>query len=401
MAFSKGSGFRTASKRYLAGFGLIISLDVELPRRYDEAVLGAASEKGLTLVGSVVEVLGARGVENAPVAGSRVSVLVRPGDARRVVFDDLEKTNEAFCFLLEGVSISAKGDLEARWVHGAGDNRRVETLELVGAPHLSFENPVRDDGPRNGWLSLNLDGSPTSFDVRGADGFYAKHELDFVDVIGRLKTVLDKDMKFRVTQRVLLPADSILVADQAALEEALTTFRGVGYTACVVRSFVPDTVSAQEVDVQLMSWPVDVPADAGYSGKRYEMPVLQETKRFVALRDGDADARMELIPGYMLNLLGNSDREKSTKHKFARNVVKGLSDGQKAMYGAQGYGPGISLCALASDGNVSGLTRLAVRTDGPQYPNLMSIPTPHFLEADKVKYFGKSAEPEAMDALMA
>lgn len=399
MAFSKNAGFRTVAKRYSAGFGLIVSLDVELPRRYDENVLGAASERGLRLVGTVAQVLGAHGAENAPEKGSGVSVLVRPGDTRQAIFDDLDKTNEGFRFLLEGVSVSANGDLEARWAHGAGANRRVEALELVGVPHLTFENPIRDDGPRNGWLSLNLDGSPTSFDVRGVDGAYASHELDFEDVVGRLKTALDRDLKFRVTQRVLLPTHSILVNDQAALEEALSTFRDAGYTACVVRSFIPGTVSAREVDVQLMPWPLDVPAENGFKGIRYDMPVLQETKRFVALRDGDAEARMELIPGYMLNLLGNKDAEKSTKHKFARSVVKGLSEGVMAMYGAQGYGPGISLCALAADGNVSGLTRLAIRTDGQQYPNLMSIPTPHFLEADKVKYVEKSSEPESSMAM--
>jgi hypothetical protein len=399
MAFSKNSGFRTASKRYTAGFGLILSLDVELPRRYNESVLGAGTERGLVLSGTVAQVLGARGVENAPTRGSSVSVLVRPGDARQAIFDDLEKTNEGFRFLLEGVTISAKGEMEARWAHGAGDNRSIEALEVVGAPHLTFENPVRDDGPRNGWLSLNLDGSPTIFDVRGADGVYTSHEIAYEDVVGRLKVALDKDLKFRVTQRVLLPSHSIWINDQAALEEALTTFREAGYTACVARSFVPGTTSAQEVDVQLMSWPLDVPAENVFKGVRYEMPTLQETKRFVALRDGDADARMELIPGYMLNLLGNKDPEKSTKHKFARSVIKGLSDGQMAMYGAQGYGPGISLCALAGDGNVSGLTRLVIRTDGPQYPNLMSIPTPHFLEADKVKYVEKSIAQESVDAI--
>lgn len=398
MGFSN-SDFRTVGRRYVAGFGLLVKLNVELPRRFDESVLGEASEAGLRLDGRVLEVMGASGVVNAPVAGSRVSVLVRRGDSRRAVYEDLEKTNEGFRFLLEGVTISANGELEARWAHGAGSNRRVEALELVGVPHLSFENPVPGDGPRNGWLSLNLDGSATSFDVRGADGVYVSHKLDFVDVVGRLKTALEKDLKFRVSQRVLLPSHSILVSNQAALEEALETFRGVGYTACVVRSFVVDTVHAHEVDVQLMSWPQDVPAVNGFSGLRYELPVLSETKRFVALRDGAAEAQMELIPGYMVNLLGNSDTEKSTKHKFARNVVLGLSDGQKAMYGAQGYGPGISLCALAADGNVSGLTRLAVRTDGPQYPNLMSIPTPHFLEADKVKFFGKLVESESAGAL--
>ncbi len=395
MGFGKSASFQTA-KRYSAGIGLVIDLSTELPRKYDESIFGDGAAKGLTLAGQIVEVLGAHGVENAPVAGSAVSVVVRPGDVRKVIFEDLEKTNEGFRFLLEGVSITAKG-LEARWVHGAGANRQVEALQIVGAPHLSFENPIKNDGPRNGWLSLQLDGSPTVFDVRGNDGVYTSHELAFDEVVDRLKTALDRDMKFRVMQRVLLPAHSVLVAGQDALETALTKFRVAGYTACIVRSFVPGTTDARQVDVQLMSWPTDVPPDGTYAGATYEMPVLQETKRFVALRDGEDDVRMEVIPGYMLNLLGNKDPEKSTKHRFARGVVKGLSNSQMSMYGAQGYGPAISLCAVSEDGNVTGLTRLAIRTEGPQYPNLASVPTPHFKEAGKVTFAKKATEPDPVD----
>ncbi len=396
MAFVGKSDFRVA-KRYSAGFGILLVLASELPLRYSEEVLGDGSEKGLTLSGSVFEVFGAAGVQNAPMVGTLVSVVLRPGDTRRDIFDDLEMTREGFRFLLEGVSITSSG-LEARWAHGAGKNRRIESLQIVGAPHLTFENPMRESGPRNGWLSLHLDGSATVFDVRGNDGIYVSHEFAFEQVVSRLKTALELDLKFRVTQRVLVPENSILIDDQATLETALGTLRNEGYTACVVRSFVPGTTKAQEVDVQLMSWPKDIPADGDYPGSTYEMPMLQETKRFVAMRDGEADACMELIPGYMLSLLGNKDTEKSTKHKFARGVVKGLSDSQKAMYGAQGYGPGISVAAVAEDGTVTGLTRLAIRTEGQQYPNLTSIPTPHFAQADKVTYANSGLDDVPIDS---
>lgn len=404
MGFGRnGSGgknvFRTAAKRYVAGAGLLIQLEHELPRKYDESVVGQGSEKGFWLTGRVQKVFGAQAVSDLPAVGTMLDVLVRPGDSRKAIFDDLDKTNEGFHFLLEGVVQNGE-TLEARWAHGAGDNRRVQSLEIVGPPHVSFENPSQADGPKNGWLHLNLDGSATEFDVRDINGIYVKHELTFDDVVGRLRSALAGNLKFRVSQRVMAPSKALLVYDEGELAAALTTFRNEGYTGCVIRSFVAGTSDAKQVDVQVLSWPVDVPADGNFKGLTYDMPTLQPTKRFIELQDGEADACMEVIPSYVASLVGNADVEKSTKHKFVRNIVTGLSDGQKSMYGAQSYGPGVSICAV-NNGKVSGLTRLAVRTDGPQYGNLMLIPTPNFMDADKIKTsMIKVAEPavEAAEA---
>lgn len=380
---SRKKVFKTATRRYVTGACVVIQLRRELPRKYDEPVMGAGSEKGLWLTGTVVDVLGAAADAKLPAVGTEVDILARPGDGRRAIFDDLDKTNEGFRFLLEGV-VQNGDTLEARWVHGAGDNRRIQPLEVVGVPHVSFENPYREDGPKNGWLHLNLDGSATEFDVRDSNGTYAKHEFMFDDVVGRLQTALERNLKFRVSQRVLAPSKAMLVYDDGELAAALTSFRIDGFTSCVVRSFIPGTKDSKQVDVQLLSWPADVPVDGNFKGLTYEMPTLQPTKRFVELQDGEAHACMEVIPGYVASLVGNADTEKSTKHKFVRNIVKGLSDGQKSMYGTQGYGPGVSISAV-NDGEVSGLTRLAIRTDGVQYRNLMTIPTPNFMDADKIQ----------------
>ena len=373
-------GFKTETKRYVVGYGLVVDFEKDLPRKF----VGDAIKKGYQLSGHVVAVLGAKDDGSVPALGSMVSVLLRPRDNAKDIFDDLEKTRESMRFFLEGVS--GKPDaLEARWAHGAGANRSVQALEIVGAPHLSFENPVPNSGPKNGFLYLNLDGTPTSFDVRGNDGVYLTHQLPFADVVGRLKTTLEKNGKFRVSQRVLSPSLSVLVDDQSALDSTLAAFRAIGFTNCVVRSFIPGTNDPKQVDVQLLSWPQDVPSTFDYAGTTYEAPVLRETARFIALRDGKATACMEVIPGYVMNLIGNKDVEKSTKHKFAHGVVKGLSDSQKGMYAAQSYGPGVAVFAVHEDGAISGLSRLAIRTEGIQYDNLMSIPTPNFVDADKIQ----------------
>ncbi len=47
--------------------------------------------------------------------------------------------------------------------------------------------------------------------------------------------------------------------------------------------------------------------------------------------------------------------------------------------------PGISLSAVSEDGTESDLVRLALRTEGPQHRNLLTIPSPNFPNADKVK----------------
>lgn len=387
MGFGKtgSQGFRTESRRYDAGYGVVIDLVDRLPRKYEAAVFGDPNDNGLVLHGVVVSVHGPTVDDALAAVGSSVDVLLRPGDNRKVIFDDLEKTREDVRFLLEGVS-QGVGSLEARWAHGAGVNRCVEAVEYVGAPHLAFENPVPSDGPKNGWLHLNLDGSDTEFDVRGIDGSYTEHALAFSDVVERLKVALEKNLKFRVSQRVLKPSLALLVDDQTALEQALEVFRNNGYTACVVRSYVPGDMDEKKVDVQFLSWPQDVPANAQYEAKTYPVPMLQETPRFVALRDGEAAAVMEVIPGYISSLVGNRDVEKSTKHKFASNIVRlGLSDGQKKMYGAQGYGPGMLLLAVQENGDVTGLTRLAIRTQGPQFRRVINIPSRNFPDADKLQ----------------
>ena len=391
-------GFRTENRRYDAGYGLILDLEFDLPRKYEPEVFGDPNGKGLVMRGRVVSVLGAGDSATTPPAGDLVNVVLRPGDSCKAIYDDLEKTRESMRFLLEGVTGGLDG-LSARWAHGAGANRNVDAVEIVGAPHLSFENPVQSDGPKNGWLYLNLDGSATEFDVRGRDGVYSKRSMDFDAVVDRLKVAVEKNLKFRVGQRVLLPSHSRLVEDQSALDGALQEFRTAGYTACVVRSFVVGTLDAKEVDVQFLTWPADLPADGQYEAKTYPAPQLQETARFVALRDGEAQALMEVIPGYVANLIGNSDVEKSTKHKFVLNIVRaGLSESQRNMYGAQGYGPGILINAVQDNGAVTGLTRLAVRTHGPQYQRIMNIPSPHFVNADKVVVTTAAAEKDAIPA---
>lgn len=398
MGFAKSAGrngFRTEVRRstYDSGYGLIIDLEDRIPREYDSDLYGDMGEKGLVLRGFVVAVLGAGDSVAVPVVGDCVNVVLRKGDVRKVIFDDLEKTREDVRFLLEGVTGELDA-LEARWAHGAGRNRSVEAVEIVGPPHLSFENPEPSDGPKNGWLHLNLDGLDTEFDVRGQDGFYTRQSLPFSMVIERLKVALEKNLKLRVGQRVLKPSLSKLVNDQEALEKALADFRSLGFTACVVRSFVGGTTNAKEVDVQFLMWPLNMPANGQFEAKTYEVPMLQETARFVALRDGEEQAFMEVIPGYIANLIGNKETEKSTKHKFASSIVRsGISDGQKNMYGAQGYGPGIILSAVQENGDVTGLTRLAIRTQGPQYPSVMNIPSQNFLDADKVRVVKGEKEP--------
>ena len=392
MGFGKNglkTGFATVSRKYSVGYGLVIDLEVDLPRKFDETVMGGPDHKGLMIRGHVVAVLGASGNAEAPVNASTVNVLVRPGDDSKLIFEDMDKTKEVMRFFLEGVN-GTRDALLARWVHGAGMNRSVEAIEFVGPPHLSFENPFPGDGPKNGYLSLNLDGSSTVFDIRGRDGTFVGCEMQFGEVVERLRMALDKNMKLRVSQRAVMPSRSVLVDDDAGMSSALTQFRTEGFNACVVRSFIPGTESTSEVDVQTMSWPDDIADGVNGPGQKYEMPSLQETKKFVALRDGDAQALMEVMPGFIVSLIGNSDTEKSTKHKFARNVVKGLSEGQKNMYAMQGYGPAIAIYAVNELSEKTGLTRLCVRTEGAQYGSLMTIPSVHFLTADKVKSAGKT-----------
>lgn len=388
MAFEQSGGtgdeFKTkAAMKFSAGFGILISLDAELPRKWDDTTMAVAGGNGYVMTGTVVSVLGAKsgGLDDL-VASAKIKVLVRPGNPTKSIFDDLEKTREGKLFLLEGVTGAAIDLLEARWVHGAGANRSVEYAEIVGPPQVSFDNPLPKDGPRT--LRVHLDGSPTVFDEPRDDGVWVKREFSYDEVVDRLRQAVDKGAKFRVSQRVLEPSSAVVVNGQGELEVTLTAFRSAGYTGCVVRSFVSGTQDAEEVDVQTLWWPLDVPANGAYAGAAYAMPALQETRRFVALRDGEKIARMEVIPGNVIDLIGNSDVEKSTKHKFVRDVIKGLSDKQKAMFGAQRYGPGIVIRSVNEAFEVTGLTRLALRTEGVQVRSLGLVVTPNFADADKV-----------------
>jgi len=398
MAFK--SEYKTKKTGFESGIGLVMVLDEELPRKYDEKKMGGDGAKGFVLTGKVVEVLGQRAKGAMPGVGERWSVTVRPGDDRKVIFADLEKTKEGSRFLLEGVT----GDVDAmtaRWVHGAGANREIRAVELIGVPHVTFENPVPKDGPFNGMLRMNLDGSPTEYDVRVGEGVWERRELSFDTMVARLKAALEKGLHFRVTQRVLAPSKAVLVDGQEEFEAVLTAFRKSGYTSCVVRTFIPGTTDPSQVDVQVLSWPDDIPAKGDAVGKTFELPVLKETKKFAALRDGAAVASMEVVPGYELALIGNpTDHDKSAKHKFVNDIVgKGLSDGQKGMYGSQSYGPGITIRAVNDEGTVLGLLRLATRTEGPQIRGLMQIPTEAFPDADKIDFSAGKGAP-ADDAVL-
>lgn len=400
MAIGNGSGFKTKKSMFTPGFGMVIELDKELPRKFDEKAMGGDSEKGFVVTGKIVSVLGALQDTAAPKAGEAVSVVIRPGDSRKAIFDDLAKTNEGTHFLLEGVTGDVDS-LSARWAHGAGSNRDIRALEIVGRPQVSFENTVPDDGPKNGSLRLNLDGSPTVFDVRLGEGDWVSHELPFDVVVDRLKTVLDRGLNFRVSQRVLVPSKAVPVAGQDELEKVLSGFRKMGYTSCVARTFIPGTTDPTQVDVQVLSWPENIEGSGEKPPKVYDMPVLRDTWKFAALRDGASVAQMEVIPGYEVSLVGNpSDSSKSAKHKFVQDIVgKGLSDGQQKLYASQSYGPGISIRAVNDDGVILGLTRLATRTEGAQFRSLMQIPTQAFPDADKLDFTAKEKATEVPESV--
>lgn len=389
---TKKGGFRP-------GFGMIVELVEELPRKYDSAKLGSEDAKGYPITAKVVAVIGTTAESVAPAVGSLVNVVIRPDDNRKSIFDDMEKTREASRFFLEGVS-GEYDALEAGWVHGAGDNREIASIEIVGPPSVTFENPVLNDGPKNGMLRLHLDGSPTTYSERLSDGEWVEHSLSYDDVVGRLKTALERNMSFRVTQRALFPSLAEEVGGQEDLEKVLAICRKMGYTSCVVRTFLPGTTDPRKVDVQVLSWPEDIPGENGAAPKVFEMPTLRETKRFAALRDGDEVAVMEIIPGYELNLVGNpSDTSKSVKHKFVNDIVgKGHSSSQKNFYGASQYGPGVAIRAKNADGEVLGLTRFCTRTEGPQYRGLATIPSAVFPEANKLDFSKASMPPAEKEA---
>lgn len=392
--------FKTKKSKYSAGYGVVLDLDKELPRKYDEKTMGGDGAKGFVMTGKVVNVLGAAVTGTAPSIGEKVSIRVRPGDSSSDIYKDVAQTKEGTRFFLEGVTGDA-GAMEARWVHGAGGNRDVRALEIAGVAHVSFDNPEPKDGPRNGMLRLNLDGSPTVFDVRVSEGEWVKREFSFDVVVSRLKTALDRELNFRVSQRVLVPSKAVPVAGQQELEEVLAGFRKSGYTSCVVRTFVPGTADPMQVDAQVLSWPADIEANGDQPAKVFDIPALRETWKYAELRDGAAIAQTEVIPGYEVSLVGNpGDTNKSAKHKFVHDIVdKGISDGMKNLYGSQSYGPGISIRAVNDDGVILGLTRLVTRTAGPQFRSLMQIPTQAFPDADKLDFKAKENPVEAPDVV--
>lgn len=380
--------FKTRPSTFVQGYGLIIKLEKELPRKYDEATMGAGDANGYVMLGRVVNVLGAKSDPSVtPGIDDVVSITVRPDDPRSKIFSDLNQTQEASLFLLEGVT----GDLDnltARWAHGAGDNRDIQALEIVGVPSVRFDNPEKD-GPRT--LRLNLNGSPTVFTVKLSNGEWVEHELPFSDVVERLKTTMSRGGNFRVSQRVVEPSGALVVENQEQLENALTSFRDAGYTNTIVRIFIAGTNDPRNVEMQYLSWPQDIPASESQPARTYEMPALRETKRYLALRDGEAEAIIEVIPGYELSLIGNpSDPTKSAKHAFVNNIIgKGLSEAQMNLFKSQSYGPGISIRAKDGD-NVLGLIRTAIRTEGPQIRGLMQIPTDAFPEASTLDFSAKA-----------
>lgn len=402
MAFAKAGdkGFKT-KRPYTAGYGMLMELRKPLPSEFDSKTLGEPDAKGLVLSGKVVSILGAKDAALVPKIGSTTSVTIRPNDLCSKIFEDLKQTKESTRFLLEGITgETSVGALEARWAHGAGGNREIQALEIVGVPHVSFENPLPEDGPKSGWLRLNLDGSPTTFDQRSQEGEWNERELPFDVVVSRLKECLAKGGKFRVSQRVLIPSKATAIDGQDELEHMLKSYREEGFTSCMVRSFIPGTTDPRQVDVQLLNWPLDIEEGETTAAKTYDIPELRETKRFAKLRDGEEHAEMEIIPGYEMNLVGNpTDATKSVKHKFVQDIVgKGLSDGQKSLYASQSYGPGISIRAVNDDGRVLGLTRPATRTEGTQYRNLMSIPTHNFVDADKINFTALDKVTEVSEA---
>jgi hypothetical protein len=393
----KGDGVKTKKRGFVLGYGLLMDLITELPRKYDEKMFGNPDGKGLVITGKVVRVLGGLDTTVKPAVGDVVSVTIRPEESRSKIYDDMDKTRESTRFLLESVS-GEIDTLESGWVHGAGDNRDIQALQIVGVPSITFENPVMNDGPRNGSLRLNLDGSPTEFSEHLSDGTWVDRVMPYDEVVSRLKDAFTRNLKFKVTQRTLAPKYAKVVEGQAELDAALKEFRAHGYTSCVVRTFIPGTTDPRQVDTQVMNWPEDIPADGNTPAKIYDLPMLRETKRFAALRDGEVEATMEVIPGAVLNLVGNpSDASKSVKHKFVETVVgKGHSSAQKGLYGAQSYGPGISISARNDEGKALGLTRLCTRTEGIQYRTIADIPTSAFPTADKLDYTVKVVEPGTM-----
>jgi hypothetical protein len=341
------------------------------------------------MTGTVTQNLG--GDEGTPQVGAHITINVRSDDERKKIFDDLEKTRAANTFMVEGVEALADGTLKARWVSGAEENRHIEHYGIVGRGSVSFDNP-KDDGPKT--LRIDMGGADFTYNKRNEDGTYTNGiVIPYAELIARLKATVEAGGKFRVTQRVAQPALAVVVADQEALDTALYNFRNQGFSGCIARTFVKGTTNPDEIDVQSLYFPNDIPAKDGKPAVEHDIPQLEETKKFAALMERD-DVITEIIPGNTMNIVKNpEDVTKSAAHKIVEGLIKGQSDGQKSLHAAQNYGPGIVIRAKKEDGTKLGALRFASRTDGPQVKGLMNIATAAFPNAADVVYT-KKAEAE-------
>lgn len=368
---------------YSKGVGIVIRLLQRFPSDYDEK-MAFNNGKGLKLDANVVEVLGEPvGLEKPPKKGDLINIILREGDDATKIHADIVLTKEPLRFLIEGVTWDEHGVARGRWLRGAGANREISQLEIVGPPSIRFENPV-SKFPK--WLRLNLDGSPTSFDEI-VDGAYVHHPLPFDEGLKLLKQAMSAKKNFRICQRVIEPSASVLVSNQQEFEQIMSSLRQSNYTSNVVRTFVPHTQDPNKVDIQYLSWPKDIPANQDHEAKVFDMPLLRDTTRFTYLSENEPDAVMEILPGYELEMIGNSDdHSKSTKHKFIQDILdSGLSATKMNLYATQAYGPGISVRAKNDTGEVLGLLQLVTRIEGEQYPTILNIPSPNFPEAATIK----------------
>lgn len=383
-----------AKKSMSNGFGLIMELDGDLPRKYDAKTMGAATEKGYVLTGSVLQNLG--GGENSPQVGAHVSVTVRADNERKVIFDDLAKTLAANTFMLEGVEAAADGSLKARWANGAEDNREIMHYEIVGRPTISFDNP-KDDGIKGKPLNMDLAGGDYTYNQRNADNTYTNGVvIPNAELTARLKATVESGGKFNIYQRAFAPSKAVVVDSQEELDATLEKFREEGYTSCFARTFVEGTTNPEEIDIQMLFYPNDIPAKDGKPAKVYDKPQLEGNKKFEHLQelaDAGKVVKTEIVPGLTAYIVGNKDdHTKSAKHKLAASVVAGFSDSQKGFYGSQHYGPGIITFAKSEDGVRLGALKPAARTEGKSFKGLMNLNTTAFPNASDVVFTKKAQE---------
>lgn len=381
--------------RFEQGVAVVMRLTKPMPEKYDSKRFGSPDDKGLILKGNVVEVIGNPSAESFPQKkGDLIDILLRPDDSRQKIFDDIVLTQEATRFVIDGVTMPGDTIL-GRWISGAGQNREITALEIVGPPSIQFENPT-DSGP--GWMRINMDGTSSKADTL-IDGHFVERKLSFDEGVALLDAAYKKKLRFRVCQQVFEPSAACSVIGQDELETMMSNLRDAGYTNNIVRTFIRGTTDSSKVDLQYLGWPQDIPASDKSAGKTYDMPMLRDTPRFAALRDGEEAAEMELIPGYEMELIGNADDpSKSQRDKFVQDIIKyGLTQKQKNMYASQAYGPGMSIRAKNEQGDVLGLIKLAIRVNGPQYSTPVQIPTEQFPDAPKLilKRKGQDDTPES------